>query len=69
MFTDASFISTRSLTGNTCYQSYSSDNFVYIDPTRNQLDCPDSLVNFVHNVGAPAELISDHDSMLIGPKS
>ena len=31
-------------------------------------DAPDSLLTFAHDVGAPAELISDHAAMLIGPQ-
>ena len=31
-------------------------------------DAPDSLLAFGHDVGAPAELISDHAAMLIGPQ-
>ena len=68
VYTDTGFINTKSLAQNTCYQGYSSDNFIKIIPMRDQKDAPDSLLAFAHDVGAPAELISDHAAMLIGPQ-
>ena len=35
---------------------------------RDRKDAPDSLLAFAHDVGVPAELISDHAAMLIGPQ-
>ena len=35
---------------------------------RDKKDAPDSLLAFTHDVGALAELISDHAAMLIGPQ-
>ena len=65
-YTDTGFINVKSLAQNTCYQGYSAENFIYIDPMRDRTDCADSLMNFVNTVGAPAELVSDHAAMLIG---
>ena len=36
---------------------------------KERTDVADSLMSFAHDVGVPAELISDHANMLIGPKS
>ena len=68
VYTDTGFINTRSLAQNTCYQGYSAENFIKIIPMRDtKKEATDSLLTFAHDVGAPAELISDHASMLIGP--
>ena len=69
VFTDTGFINTESLAGNTCYQGYSSKNFVHIIPMKERTDAADSLMSFAHDVGVPAELISNHANLLIGPKS
>ena len=66
VYTDTGFIKTKSLAQNTCYQGYSSENFIKIIPMRDQKEAPDSLLTFTHDVGAPAELISDHANLLIG---
>ena len=68
MYTDTGFIKTKSLAQNTCYQGYSSENFIKIIPMRDQKDAPDSLLAFAHDVGAPAELISGHANLLVGPQ-
>ena len=68
VYTDTGFIKTKSLAQNTCYQGYSSENLIKIIPMRNQKEAPDSLLIFVHDVGAPAELISDYVAMLIRPQ-
>ena len=68
VFTDTGFINRTSLAQNTCYQGYFGENFIKIIPTRDQKDAPDSLLAFAHDVGTPAELISNHASMLIGPQ-
>ena len=66
VYTDTGFINVKSLAQNTCYQGYSAENFVYIDPMRDRKDCTDSLMNFAHSVGAPAQIISNSASILIG---
>ena len=68
-YTDTGFINVKSLTQNTCYQGYSTENFIYIDPMRKEKNCADSLLNFVNSIGAPAEMISDSASALIGRNS
>ena len=68
VYTDTGFIKTKSLAQNTCYQGYSSENFIKIIPMRDQKEAPDSLLSFAHDVGAPAELISDHANLLVGPQ-
>ena len=68
VFTDTGFINQPSLAQNTCYQGYSAENFIKIKPIRDRIDAPDSLLAFAHDFGAPAELISDHAAMLIGPQ-
>ena len=68
VFTDTSFINRTSLAQKKCYQGYFAENFIKIIPMRDQRDAPDSLLAFANDVGAPAELISDHASMLIGPQ-
>ena len=68
VFTDTGFINRTSLAQNTCYQGYSAENFIKIIPMRDQKDALDSLLAFVHDVGAPTELILDHAAMLIGPQ-
>ena len=69
IFTDTGFINTRSLAQNTCYQGYSAENFIKIIPMRDdKKDALDSLLAFVHDAGAPAELISDHATILIRPQ-
>ena len=69
VYTDTGFINIRSLAQNTCYQGYSAENFIKIIPMRDtKKDAPDSLLAFAHDIGAPAELISDHAAILIGPQ-
>ena len=68
VFTDTGFINRTSLAQNTCYQGYSAEKFIKIIPMRDRKDAPDSLMTFAHDVGALAELISDHAAMLIGPQ-
>ena len=68
VFTDTGFINRTSLAQNTCYQGYSAKNFIKSIPMRDRKDAPDSLLAFVHDVGAPVELTSDHTAMLIGPQ-
>ena len=68
VLTDTGFINQTSLAQNTCYQGYSAEKFIKIIPMRDRKDAPDSLLAFAHDVGAPAELISDHVAMLIGPQ-
>ena len=68
VFTDTGFINLRSIAGNTCYQGYSAEKFIKIIPMRDRKDTPDSLMTFVHDVGAPAELTLDHAAMLNGPQ-
>ena len=68
VYTDTGFMNIKSLAQNTCYQGYSSDNFIKIIPMRDQTDAPDSLLAFAHDIGDPAELISDHAAMLIEPQ-
>ena len=36
---------------------------------KDRKDAADSLVTFAHDVGAPAEIVSNHVAKLIGPKS
>ena len=40
-YTDTGFINVKSLAQNTCYQGYSAENFIYIDPMRDRTDCAD----------------------------
>ena len=69
VFTDTGLINRTSLSGNVCYQGYSAKNFIKIYPMKDRKDATDSLMTFVHDVGAPAELVSDHTVALIGPES
>ena len=69
VFTDTGFINQKSLTGNVCYQGYSAELFIRIISIKNTKDAADSLITFAHDVGAQAELVSDHPAELIGPKS
>ena len=68
VFTDTGFINRTSLAQNTCYQGYSAEKFIKIIPMRDKKDAPYSLLAFAYDVGAPAELISDHAVMLVGPQ-
>ena len=69
VFTDTGFINRTSLAQNTCYQGYSAENYIkMISMSDVKKDAPDRLLAFAHAVGAPAELISDHAAMLIGPQ-
>ena len=52
-----------------CYQGYSAEHFIKIIPMKDRKDAAESLITFTHDVGAPAETVSDHASELIGPKS
>ena len=36
---------------------------------KERTDAADSLMSFSHDVDVPAELVSDHANLLIGPKS
>ena len=68
VFTDTGFINRTSLAQNTCHQGYSAEKIIKLIPMRDRKDAADSQLAFVHNVGAPAELISDNVAMLVGPK-
>ena len=65
VYTDTGFINVKSFAQNTCYQGNSVENFVYIDPMRDWKNYADSITNFAHSVGAPAEIISDGAPILI----
>ena len=66
VYTDTGFINIKSLKQKTCYQGYSCENFIHIDPLRDRKEAGDSLFRFAKDVGAPAELISDNASELLG---
>ena len=68
VFTDTGFINRTSFAQNTCHQGYSAEKFIKIILMRDRKDTPNSLMAFEHDVGAQAELISDHAAMLIGPQ-
>ena len=68
VFTATGFINRRSIAQNVCYQGYSAENFIRIIPMRDRKDAANSLMIFAHDVGAPAELVSDHAAELIGPQ-
>ena len=69
VYTDTGFINARSLAQNTCYQGYSTENFIQIYPMSDEKECGDSLMQFAQDVGAPAENISDGAPLLIGRAS
>ena len=57
VYTDTGFINIKSLKQKTCYQGYSCENFIHIDPMRDRKEARDSLFCFTTDVSAPAELI------------
>ena len=69
MYTDTVPINVKSLRQNTCYQSYTCENFVHIHPMRNQKEAAASLHRLAEDVGIPAELVSDSAPLLVGPQS
>ena len=60
VYTDTGFINTKSLKQNTCYQGYSCENFIHIDPMRGRKESGDSLFFFATDIGAPALLILEN---------
>jgi hypothetical protein len=69
VYSDTGFISTKSLRQNTCYQGFSCENFIHIVPMKKQTEAGDALMDFAHDVGAPAEIITDGAPLLIGKES
>ena len=69
VYSNTGFINVKSLKHNMCYQGYSSPNFIHINPMRDEKEAGDSLQNFIHNVGAPAEIITDSAPLLQGRDS
>ena len=65
VFSDTGFINVKSLRQNMCYQGYSLQNFVYICSIRDQKEAGRSLMEFFNNIGALAEIVSDHTSLLL----
>lgn len=69
VFSDMGFTNVKSLHQNTCYQGYSSQNFVHIYPMSNQKEARDFLMDFANKISALAEIVSDYASLLLGKDS
>jgi hypothetical protein len=69
IYYDTGFINTTSIKQNTCYQGFSSENFIHIVPMKKQTEAGEALTDFAHDVGAPAEIITDRAPPLIGKDS
>ena len=69
VYSDTGYVNVRSLKQHTCYQGFSSENMVQIYPMRDEKEASSALLDFAHDVGAPAELITDSANLLQGHNS
>ena len=69
VYFDTGFININLLKQNTCYQGYSSKNFVHIHPMQDQKEARNSQTDFTHDIEALLDIITDIASFLTGKDS